>query len=118
MKRLMLDHFRRWWWVLVLVGVLEFLLGVYVVSYPEQPCEFWALMLTMWSGALNLSTDMRRGRGHFRAITTLPLTGRQMGRAWWLASVPFPAAALAVLLFVGAGVSWRLHPGDAFPRMT
>lgn len=43
MKRLMLDHFRRWWWVLALSGALEFLLGGYVVNHPGQPYEFGPL---------------------------------------------------------------------------
>ena len=35
MKRLMLDYFRRWAWVLALGGILEFGLGWFIANRPE-----------------------------------------------------------------------------------
>ena len=113
MKRLILDHFRRWWWVLALVAVLEFGLGWFIASRPEDNFEFWGLMLAMWTGAILLSFDLRRGV--VRAVAPLPLTARQIGRSWWLATVAIPAIALAALLFSGAGTFYHFHPDQAFP---
>jgi hypothetical protein len=92
--------------------VLEFGLGWYITSLPEQNFEFWGLLLAMWVGANLVSFDLRRGV--LRAVAVLPLTGRQMGRAWWLATVPIPAIALAALLFLGAGTCCHFHPERPF----
>ena len=112
MNRLILDYFRRWWWVMALVAMLEFGLGWFITSVPEQNFEFWGLLLAMWVGANLVSFDLRRGI--LRAVTVLPLTGRQIGLAWWLATVPIPAFALAALLFLGAGVCCHFHPNRLF----
>jgi uncharacterized membrane protein (UPF0136 family) len=113
MKRLLLDYCRRWWWVLALVGILEFGLGWFIASRPEDNFEFWGLLLALWTGANLLSFDMRRGV--VRALAPLPLTARQIGRSWWLATVPIPAIALAALLFAGAGTFYHFHPTKVFP---
>jgi uncharacterized membrane protein (UPF0136 family) len=112
MNRLILDYFRRWWWALALVAVLEFGLGWFIVGLPEQNFEFWGLMLAMGVGANLVSFDLRRGV--LRAVAVLPLTGRQIGRAWWLATVPIPAIALAALLFLGAAIFCHFHPERPF----
>ena len=113
MKRLMLDYWRRWWWVLTLGVVLEFWLGWLIASSPAYGFEFWALMISMWTGATLLNFDLQRGV--VRTVLALPLTAAQIGRGWWLATVGVPAFVLAVLLFLGAGVCCQLHPGRAFP---
>jgi len=113
MKRLILDYFRRWAWVLALVGILEFGLGWFIANHPDVNFEFWGLMLALWTGANLLSFDLRRGI--VRAVAPLPLTARQIGRSWWIATVPLPAIALAVLLFSGAGTLYHFHPTKVFP---
>ena len=113
MKRLMLDYFRRWAWVLALGGIFEFGLGWFIANRPEDNFEFWGLMLALWAGAVLLSFDLRRGV--VRAVAPLPLTARQIGRSWWLATVPLPAIALAALLFSGAGTFYHFHPTKVFP---
>ncbi len=112
MKRILLDHFRRWGWVLALCGGLEFVLGWSIVASPTMAMEFWALLLTMWTGATLLSFDLKRGV--LRALAPLPLTGRQIGRGWWLATVAIPAITLGALLFLGAGIFYHFHPDQAF----
>ena len=92
MKRLMLDYFRRWWWVLALVGIFEFRLGWSIANRPEDNFEFWGLMLALWTGANLLSFDLRRGV--VRAIAPLPLTARQIGRSWWHPGNRFGRAAV------------------------
>jgi len=113
MKRLLLDHFRRWWWVLALAGLLEFWLGWWIARRPQDPFEFWALLIALWAGSNLLSFDFKRGA--LRPIAALPLTDQEFGRCWWLATVPIPAVGLAGLLFLGAAVAGQLHPEYALP---
>jgi uncharacterized membrane protein (UPF0136 family) len=113
MNRLILDYFRRWSPVLALVAVLEFGLGWFIVNRPKDNFEFWGLMLAMWAGANLLVKDLKRGV--VRADGGLPLSARQIGRSWWLATVAIPAIALAVLLFLGAGTFYHFHQKNIFP---
>jgi hypothetical protein len=113
MKRLMLDYFRRWAWVLALGGILEFGLGWFIAKRPGDNFEFWGLLLALWAGANLLSFDLRRGI--VRAVAPLPLTAGQIGRSWWLVTVAIPAIALAALLFSGAGTFYHFHPSKVFP---
>ncbi len=116
MNRLMLDHFRRWAWVLAASVAAEFAVGWLVAANPELPFEFWAFLLALWAGATLVSFDLRRGV--LRPVAVLPLTGRQLGRSWWAATVPIPAVTLAALLFAGAGAYCHFHPNHAFPAGT
>jgi len=111
MKRLILDHFRRWWWVLASCAALEFGLGFSITADPKMPFEFWAFLLALWTGATLLSFDLKNGVLH--ALATLPLTSRQIGRGWWLATVPIPAIVLAALLFLGAETYYHVQPNQA-----
>ena len=113
MTRLILDHFRRWWWVLAIVGLFELLLGWGIANRPQDPFEFWALLLALWAGANLLSYDFKRGA--LRPVSGLPLTGRQIGISWWLATVPLPAVGLGMVLFIGADVYCQLHLAQAMP---
>jgi hypothetical protein len=113
MMRLMLDYFRRWWWVLALAGLFELWVGSLIANRPNDPFEFWILMGSLWAGANLLSFDFKRGA--LRAVAGLPLTGRQVGRAWWVATVPLPAIGLAALLFLGAAAFCQLHPDKSLP---
>lgn len=113
MRRLMLDYFRRWWWVLALAGLGEFWLGWRIANRPQDPIEFFVLLATMWAGASPLSFDFRGGA--LRPIAVLPLAARDIGRGWWLATVPIPAVALTALLFLGAGACCLHHPGLPLP---
>jgi hypothetical protein len=112
MNRLILDYFRRWSWLLALVAVLEFGLGCLIANRPEDNFEFWGLLLAMWAGANLLLKDLKRGL--VRVVAVLPLTARQIGRSWWLATVAIPAIVLAALLFLGAGTFYHFHPDKVF----
>lgn len=113
MKRLILDHYRRWWRVLALGAALEFMLGFAIAANPEMPFEFWAFLLALWAGATLLSFDLKNGA--LRALAPLPLTSRQISRGWWLATVPIPAMVSAWLLFSGAAIFCQIDPSRAFP---
>lgn len=113
MRRLMLDHFRRWSRVLALCAVFALMQGWFIASSAEYAFEFWIFLLALWTGANLLSFDLRRGV--VRAIAVLPLTARQIGRGWWLATVGIPAIALAALLFLGAAAFYAFHPDMILP---
>jgi hypothetical protein len=68
--------------------------------------------LGVFTGAMLLQVDFPRGL--VRVAALLPLTSRQVGRSWWLASVAAPAALQIVMLFVGAGAFHGFHPGLGF----
>lgn len=113
MKRLILDYYRRWALVLALAAAFGIWLGGFIARHPDLPFEFWNLLLAMWTGAVGLNFDFQRGA--LRPMAVLPLSGRQLGRSWWLATVPIPAVAMTTLLFLGAEISCQLHPGQPFP---
>ena len=71
MMRLMLDYFRRWWWVLALAGLFELWVGSWIANRPQDPFEFWVLMGALWAGANLLSFDFNRPeRHHVRTTDT------------------------------------------------
>jgi hypothetical protein len=113
MRALILDFYGRWFWLLALVAFAQFALGGLIAADPEYAFEFWAFLVALWAGANLLSFDLRRGL--LRAVATLPLTGRQIGVSWWLATVPLPAAVLSASLFLGAALGHHFSPGHHFP---
>jgi hypothetical protein len=113
MKRIIFDHFRRWWWVLALCGLIQVMLGWWIAEHPEIEFEFWVFLVALWVGALLLNFDLQRGAA--RTIASLPLSARQIGRSWWVATIPIPAIVLAVALFLGAGMFHGFHPNTILP---
>jgi hypothetical protein len=121
MKRIIFDYFKRW--CLVLTAILIAYFVFQAISAPENNSQTSSDRITasidhtistahnififqaiMWLGFL-LVWDIQRGLP--RVLISMPLTAKQIGRAWWLASVAFPAIAvgaiglLAVLIFSG-----------------
>ncbi len=113
MKRVILDFFRRWWWALAVIAVFQFRVGWSIANRPDDAFEFWVFLVAIWSGAMLLNLDLKRGI--VRTVATLPLTARQIGRSWWLACIPIPALALGAILFSGAGAFHFFHPDTVFP---
>jgi hypothetical protein len=95
MKNIILDHFRRWWWLCVagMIGVGLIAWGISMGGTQARSLSFFPLGI--WMGAFLLSFDLQRG--HTRALLALPLTVRQIARGWWWASVGIPAAAIAAI---------------------
>jgi hypothetical protein len=111
MKLIILDHFRRWRVAMILFGVIFFLFAGFFsrVCIPETSdtlihvllnqtifCVYVFQVLIFYLGFF-LTLDLQRGLA--RALTTLPVTTRRIGRALWLASVAIPAAALTIIGF-------------------
>jgi hypothetical protein len=138
MKRIILDHFRRWWWVFALGAAYALVLG-WSMAIPTDAGDLghdkkvsglalfffvWikvqgnmyvmqVFCLTAFTGAMLLLFDLQRGIT--RAVTALPLTARQIGRSWWLATVAIPAIGLTALFFLGAGAFCFWHPNKNYP---
>jgi hypothetical protein len=129
---LIADHFRRWWW-LQLFGVLYALMLGWALAMPADASEYWhgkhlfllawlktqnimfvaeAMFLAVFSGAMLLLFDLQRGLG--RAAAVLPMTGRQLGRNWWLATVAVPAAVQIACFVVAAGMFHIVFPNTVF----
>ena len=119
MKRIIFDHFRRWWWVQALCGLIQVMLGWWIAEHPEIEFEFWVFLVALWVGALLLNFDLQRGAA--RTIASLPLSARQSGWADDIISrvidtfLSFPAIVLATALFLGAGMFHGFHPNTILP---
>jgi hypothetical protein len=116
MKRLILDYFRRWWWMFALGSVLLVRLGWSIAKNPDDRFEFWLFLIAMWMGAILLGSDLKKGAA--RAVLTLPLTARQIGRGWWLATIVVPAAGMSACMFSGAEIFHCVHPEKVLPMPT
>ncbi len=117
MKRLILDHYRRWWWVLVLAAVVEFAIGVSTSGRALENTFDMAssiqIQVALFTGAFLLAFDFQHGLA--RTVAALPLTCKQIGRAWWLATVGIPAVALNAILILGAETFQLFHPDKTVP---
>jgi hypothetical protein len=101
MKRIILDHFGRWKWaMLVIFPAYFFLVGKKGL---EHGIRSIFILQTITLLSFSLLTDLQRGLP--RVLGTLPVTNKQIGRAWWLIAVALPAIALGVIGCLGTCVS-------------
>lgn len=105
------DHVRRWWWAWAF-GLLQVGWSIHSTCL-AQSAGFPTIMFpaALCLGAVLLSVDLQRG--HWRALLALPVTPRQIGQAWWLATVAWPALALGILAVLIAALGGR--PGQSAP---
>ncbi len=111
MKRIILDHFRRWWLILTASLIAYFAFQAVSIHKNNSPISsdstvasiqhmintvhsLYVFQAIMWLGFL-LIWDFQRGLP--RVLTSLPITPRRIGRACWLASVALPSMALGVI---------------------
>jgi hypothetical protein len=112
MKRIILDHFRRWWLVLAVIFVAYFAIQAFSIrennlqtSGDQIVASVYHLMINNTHNVFVFQAIMCLGflvvwdiqRGLLRVLTSMPVTAKQIGRAWWLASVALPAIALGVI---------------------
>jgi hypothetical protein len=114
MKLIILDYFRRWWLVLVAIFIAYVVFQAISIHDTNSQISgegveatvnlaigsvrnIFVFQAVMWLGFLSMF-DLQRGG--VRALTILPLTAKQIGRALWLASVLVPALALLVISFI------------------
>ncbi len=112
MKLIILDHFRRWRVAMILFGVIFFLFAGFIEKEGGSEmlaAPFNALLnhtifyvyvfqILIFYAGFFLTMDLRLGLA--RALTALPVTTKQIGRALWLASVAIPALGLTVIGFL------------------
>ena len=95
MKNILCDQIRRWRWLWLASGIVY---GITVWSgVPGKPD--WAtafFSVAMFLGILPLSQDITHGDVP-RMLRTLPVTAKQIGRAWWWASVGLPVLMLGLI---------------------
>ena len=115
MKTIVLDHIRRWWWLWLFSCVA----CGYIVGFgrPLKPdlSDAW-FPLAMYLGMVQLSQDLQRG-DILRVLRAMPVSAKQIGRAWWWASVGVPV--LALTLIVGLAFIFAPHgeqPVSSFSR--
>lgn len=102
MKRIILNHLQRWWLLWLVIGAANcFMTG----SFLDEKHNFSALtfQLVLWLGAMQLNFDLQRGLG--RVQTTLPVTVKEISRAWWIFSVALPA----LVLVATSGLAMLVH---------
>jgi hypothetical protein len=111
MKKIILDHFRRWRVLMILFGVFFFLFAGFMereggsdtLAAPFNALLnhtiFYVYIFQILNFYLGFFLIMDLQRGLARALTVLPVTTKQIGRALWLASVAIPAAALTIIGF-------------------
>ena len=93
MKRIILDFYRRWGLGIVAILTLHFSIETYL-TLTRLGAELFTIQILLALVFL-WTNDLFRGQGKVLAI--LPVTGRQSGRALWIATVLLPGAALSVI---------------------
>ena len=102
MKLIVLDHLKRWGWAWLIIGIANsFMTGSFLDN--ERGLNAITFQLILWLGAFELHFDLSRGNG--RVLAALPVSARQIGRAWWIFSVALPALFLAAT----SGLAMLLH---------
>ena len=108
MKRIILDHLRRWWPVWIAIGIFNFIIAFNSMALLDQGRSIDHIRslnfpILLWLSAFTLNFDLQRGSG--RVLTTLPVTARHIGRAWWIFSVALPA----LFLTATSGLAMLIH---------
>jgi hypothetical protein len=99
MKRIILDHLRRWWLVWIAIGTFNY----FIPLDDNKGMNYISLPMLLWLSAFALNFDLQRGSG--RVLTTLPVSSRRIGRAWWILSVALPTLFLATI----SGLAILIH---------
>ncbi len=102
MKLIILDHFRRWWWGWLIGGLAYGFITMGICAPGGGHKITGVFPLGFFLGAFLLSMDLQRG--HTRALLALPVTPKQIGRAWWWVAVGLPVLILGAVtaLVIGA----------------
>jgi hypothetical protein len=113
MKRIILDHLKRWGLVWIAIGIFHFIIVFNSFAFLDQgkSIDFTrgiSFPILLWISAFALNFDLQRGSG--RVLTTLPVTARQIGRAWWIFSVALPA----LFLTATSGLAMLIHSASGF----
>jgi len=94
MKHLILDHLKRWGLIWLAVGIANYYITGSPLNQNALGMNPFSFQLIFWLGAFELNYDNMRGSS--RVLTTLPVSAKRIGRAWWIFSVALPAIFLAL----------------------
>jgi len=111
MKRIIFDHLKRWSLAWLAIGSFNY----FILLDKNKSINYISLPVILWLSAFALNFDLQRGSG--RVLTTLPVSARQIGRAWWIISVALPTLFLAAtaglaMLFHSAGTASGFPAND------
>ncbi len=114
MNRIIFNHLKRWGWLWIIINVANgCLVGAMVGNESMSKASAVTMFsFVMWAGAMQLNFDLQRGLS--RVQTTLPVTTRQIGAAWWIVSVALPAILLMATAATGMLLR-SLHTHKEFP---
>ena len=95
MKTIVIDHIRRWWWLWLFSCVgCGWIVGFGRPLKPDLSNAWFPV--AMYLGVVQLSQDLQRG-DVLHVLRAMPVSAKQIGRAWWWASVGVPALVLALI---------------------
>ena len=104
MKTIVIDHIRRWWWLWLFSCVgCGWIVGFGRPLKPDLSNAWFPV--AMYLGVVQLSQDLQRG-DVLHVLRAMPVSAKQIGRAWWWASVGVPALALTLIV----GLVFTLSP--------
>ena len=104
MKHLILDHLKRWGLVWLAVGIFN---SCILNLDKNGNSNYISFPVILWLSAFALNFDLQRGS--IRVLNTLPVSARQIGRAWWIISVALPTLFLSATV----GLAMLLHSAGA-----
>jgi hypothetical protein len=88
MKKIILNHLKRWGLVWIAIGIFN----CFIFLDKSKDIHYVSFPTLLWISAFALNFDLQRGCG--RILITLPVSARQIGRAWWILSVALPTLFL------------------------
>lgn len=112
MKRVVLDHLRRKAWLLALGAVVAAPLGWGIGALPEKGAPSLlglVVQLGVLLGPGLLLYDLQRGAAG--ALALLPLSRRELARAWWTLGVGLPASLYSLAFAAGFFAGDWFSPG-------
>jgi len=114
MKRIILDHLKRWSLGWITIGILHYFIsfGPLQGNSTHLITNFLDILVILWISAFALNLDLQNGSG--RVQLTLPMSARQIGRAWWLLSVALPTLFLTLISSLAMVIN-SANGGKGFP---
>jgi hypothetical protein len=105
MKRIILDHFQRRWFMWAAFCMVNFIMGLLLINLGETVPSFFYMVLAFILGPNLWLSELQKG--YPRVVLGLPLTAQQIGRTLWWLSVGFASMLLVGFSLLGI-ISARL----------
>ena len=99
MKLIILDHFRRRWFLWSSFCLINFMTGLFLFNLEETVPLFFYLIFAFILGPNLWLSELQKG--YPRVVLGLPLTAQQIGRTLWWLSVGFASVLLAGFSLLG-----------------